>query len=383
MNGFGKLFLFHPKRELKELYWFTLFYSFAASLIMIFEPIFFYSEDFSLAIIALYYAAHYLLYLILLPWGAMFAGKFGLERSLAVSMPLFVIYFLMLASVPKMPGLFYIAWIVLAIFKTFFWPAYHAEIGKFSDKRNRGTEISWFYAVSRGAGVLGPVIGGFVIAIFGFSVLFVAAAGLSLFAVVPLLRTKEKFKPRDIKYGDPWKLILRRREVTLRWGMIGWGSHFVNTVYWPIFMFIVLGTTNLLGILVSLNVLVMTFLGFLVGEMSDRLSSKKVLRLHLPFYALGCLLRPLALSPIGILLTDMLAKAAFVGVHIPMWHRLYSKGGDKAPLNYTTALEMMVCIYKVMAALIVAGIFMVTVPYTGFVAVFVLAAILSMFFFWI
>lgn len=383
MNGFKSLFAFHPKPELKELYIFTLLYSFAASLILIFEPIFFYVEDFSLSLIALYYAAHYLLYLILLPIGAMFAGKFGLERSLAISMPLFVIYFLMLASIPKVPSLFYSAWIVLAIFKMFFWPAYHAEISKFGDKKNRGTEISWFYAVSRGAGILGPVIGGIVITVFGFSVLFVIAAGLSLFAVVPLLKTKEKFKPRNIKYGDPWKIILRRKEVTLRWGMIGWGSHFINTAYWPIFMFIILGTTNMLGFLVSINVLIMTFLGFLVGEMSDRLSRKKVLRLHLPFYALGCLLRPIAFSPFAILLTDMLAKAAFVGVHIPMWHRLYSRGGDRGPLHYATALEMTICIYKALTAVIVACIFLIAMPYTGFIAAFVLAAVLSLFFFWI
>jgi len=333
--------------------------------------------------IAGYYAAHYLLYLILLPWGAMFASKFGLERSLAMSMPIFVVYFLMLASIPKMPSLFYIGWIVLAVFKTFFWVAYHTEISKFGDSKNRGTEISWFYAVSRGAGVLGPVIGGVVIASFGFSTLFVIAAGLSLFAVVPLLKTKEKFTPRDIEYSDPWKVILRRREVTLRWGMVGWGAHLINTAFWPIFMFIILGATNVLGSLVSLNVLIMTFLGFLVGEMSDRLSRKKVLRLHLPFYALSCLLRPLALAPLGILLTDMIAKAAFVGVHIPMWHRLYSKGDDQGPLTYATAVEMTVCIYKAITALVLVGVFMVTAPYAGFVIAFVLAAILGLFFVWI
>ena len=383
MSVVGNLFSFHPRSELKELYYFTLLYSFAASLILIFEPIFFYTEDFSLSMIAFYYAAHYLLYLILLPWGAMFAGKFGLERSLAVSMPLFVVYFLMLALVPKASWLFYVAWIVLAIFKTFFWPAFHAEISKFSDKKNRGTEISWFYAVSRGAGILGPLIGGVVITAFGFPVLFVIAAGLSLFAVVPLLRTKEKFRPRELKYIDPWKMILRRREVTLRWGMVGWGSNFINTVFWPIFMFIVLGATNVLGFLVSINALLMTFLGFLVGEMSDRLSRKKVLRLHLPFYVLACLLRPLAFSPIGILLTDMIAKAAFVGVHIPMWHRLYSKGGNEGPLKYATAIEMTICVYKALTALVLAGVFMITVPYTGFVVAFVLAAVLSFFFVWI
>jgi len=382
MKIFSRLFAFHPKRQLKELYIFSLLYSFASSLILIFEPIFFYTEGFSLSAIALYFAAHYAVYLFLLPWGAMFAGKFGLERSLSVSMPMFVVYFLILASIPKVPELFYVSWIILAVFKTFFWPAYHAEISKFGDDKNRGTEISWFYAVNRGTGILGPVVGGLVVVTFGFSILFVVTAGLALLAVVSLLRTKERVKPRDIEYSDPWK-IMGRRDVTLHWGMIGWGSHFINVVYWPIFMYIVLGAAHVLGLIASLSVLLMTVLGFFVGEMSDRMSRKKVLRLHLPFYALGCMLRPIGTSLASVLLIDLLAKSAFIGVHIPMWHRLYSKADQRGPLVYNTAVEMKICIYKILTALVIAGVFMVSLPYTGFVIAFGLSALLGLFFWWI
>jgi len=310
----------------------------------------------------------------------MFAGRFGMERSLAVAMPLFVVYFLMLASMPKWPWLFFGSWIVLTLFKMFFWPAYHGEISKFGDKKNRGTEISWLFAINRGAGVLGPMIGGIVITVFGFPVLFVIAAGLALLASFPLLRTKERFRPMRMNYFEPWKILNRHSEMRVRWGMMGWVSHLVSTVYWPILMFFTLGAANIIGFIASANVLVMTMLGFVVGEVSDRMSRQKVLRLHLPFMVLGFLLRPLATTPLRVLLTDTLAKASFIGVHLPMWYRLYKRAERIGPLKYVTALEMILCVYKALGAMALIFVFSMTTPYVGLSIAFIIGAFFVSFF---
>lgn len=378
--GLRSLFALKPKKELVELYWFSLLYSFAASLILIFEPVFFYVEKFPLAWIAGYYAAHYILYLILLPWGAKITGRFGMERSLAISMPLFVVYFLTLAAIPTLPGLFFVSWILLSLFKSFYWPAYHAEISKFGDKGNLGTEISWLMAINSGIGVLGPLIGGLVVTMFGFSILFVIAAGLALFAGFPLLRTKERFNPVNLKYNKPWQILNQDGQRMVRWGMAGWGADLVYLVFWPIMMFTVLGTAGTLGLISSINAMIMTLLGFFVGEASDRMSRRKILRFHLPFMALGYLLGPLAGGALRVFLTDTLMKASYVGVQLPMWHRLYRRGRQVDPLLYATVLEMLICIYKILMALTLVAVFSVTTPIMGLGITFIMAAVMSLFF---
>lgn len=378
--GLRSLFALKPKKELVELYWFSLMYSFAASLILIFEPVFFYVEKFPLAWIAGYYAAHYILYLILLPWGAKITGRFGMERSLAISMPLFVVYFLTLAAIPTLPGLFYVSWILLSLFKTFYWPAYHAEISKFGDKGNLGTEISWLMAINSGIGVLGPLIGGLVVTMFGFPVLFVMAAGLALFAGFPLLKTKERFNPVKLKYNKPWQILNQDGQRMVRWGMAGWGADLVYLVFWPIMMFTVLGTAGTLGLISSINAMIMTVLSFFVGEASDRMSRRKILRFHLPFMAIGYLLGPLAGGALRVFLTDTLMKASYVGVQLPMWHRLYRRGRRVDPLLYATVLEMLICIYKILIALTLVAVFSMTTPTIGLGITFIIAAVMSLFF---
>lgn len=378
MNILRRFFAIHPRRRLREVYMFSVLFSFASALILIFEPVFFYQEGFGLSRIALYYALHYSLYVILLPWGGKFAGRFGLERSLSLAMPLFVVYFLTLAAIPLVGGLFWVAWILLTVFKIFYWPAYHATVCKFGDVANRGTELSWLFAMTRGAGVLGPVIGGFIAAYFGFSVLFVLAAAMALLAAFPLLRTRERYRRQKFDYLEPWRLALRRRYRRMTLTMIGWGENLIDLVFWPVFMFIVLGGTAKLGVVASINVLVMTLLGFFIGEVSDRFSRRQIIRIHIPFMVLGFLFRPLAATPLRVLLTDTLSKAALIGVRIPMWYRLYRQGRQAGALRYVVALEIVLAVSKAMVAFIMVGVFAVSLPYTGFTVGWAMAAVLTL-----
>lgn len=360
------------------MYMFSVLFSFASALILIFEPVFFYQEGFSLSKIALYYALHYSLYVILLPLGGKFAGRFGLERSLALSMPLFVVYFVTLAAIPLAPGLFWLAWVLLTVFKIFYWPAYHTEICRFGDAANRGTELSWLIALTSGAGAIGPIVGGFVAAYFGFSVLFVSAACLALLATFPLLLTKERYRPQTFPYSLPWRMMGMRRYRGMVLTMVGWGENLIDLVFWPIFMFIILGGTQKLGLVASINVLVMSILGFFVGEISDRFSRRQIIRLHIPFMILGYLFRPLASTSLRVFLTDTLSKAALIGVRIPMWHILYQRGRREGALRYAVTFEMVLAVSKAAVAFVLVGVFAVSLPYTGFTLAWMMAAALTL-----
>jgi MFS family permease len=272
------------------------------------------------------------------------------------------------------PGLFWIAWILLTLFKIFYWPAYHTEMIQYGDAKNRGTEISWVFALTEGVGVLGPMIGGLVVTFLGFPVLFVTAAALALFAIVPLLRTKERNRVVKLRYIDPWLLMISRSFRPVLLTMAGWGENLIDLVFWPVFMFIVVGGADVLGYIATLNILFMTLFGFFVGEIADRFSRRKIMWVHLPFMVLGYLLRPLATTPLRVLLTDSLAKAALIGVRIPQMYRLYVRGREAGPLRQVLAMEMTLSISKCLLALALGGVFLVFAPSAAFAVTFMVAA---------
>lgn len=122
----------------------------------------------------------------------------------------------------------------------------------------------------------------------------------------------------------------------------------------------------------------MTLLGFFIGEVSDRFSRRQIIRIHIPFMVLGFLFRPLAGTPLRVLLTDTLSKAALIGVRIPMWYRLYRQGRQAGALRYVVALEMVLAVSKAVVAFIMVGVFAVLLPYAGFTVGWAIAAALTL-----
>ncbi len=380
MHSWQRLFAVHLKPELKELYLFSVLFSFASALILIFEPVFFYQQGKPPATIALYYALHYTLYLFVLPFGGKFAARFGYERSLAISLPVFVLYFLSLAAMPTYPRLFWVALLLLTTHKIFYWPAYHATFARFGDVHNRGTELSWMHVLKYGVGVAGPMIGGFIASQFGFPVLFVLVAATILFSAVPLLLTEEHYRAMPFPYRAPWDIIRSRQHRGMVLTMAGMGENLIDMVFWPLWLFIILGSVALLGAVASFALGVMAALGFFVGELADRYSRQKVLRLHLPFLVISHLFRPFAVTPARALLTDTLSRMSFIGVTLPMTYRLYTQGIQAGVLQYIVAFEIVLCIAKATTAWLLIAVFSSFVPFTAFTLTFSLAALLALFY---
>lgn len=370
----------HPKRQLREMYWFLAFFSFAAALVTVFEPIFFYQLGIPIWLISIYYLVHYVMYVLLMPIGGMFAARFGYERSLAFAAPVFVGYFLLLAVLPSRPELFWVAAFVLTCFKIFYWPAYHANFASYTDGYNRGTEQSWAWFVQYGAGILGPLIGGFVAQWYGFSVLFLTTAGLVLLAGMSLLRTREVSAGLSLAYMDSWRVIVSKRNRRMVWAMIGWGENYIYLAVWPLFLFFMLKTVGVVGTVASFSAAVATVGGFLVGEISDRITPRRLLKFVVPYMSLGYVWRALVLWPWGIVVGDVMMRTSVIGVEIPFLAQLYKNTKRGKELEHVIAFETVLSLTKIVVAAIVAALFFYLPASTAFILSFVLAGFLALFY---
>jgi MFS family permease len=379
-NFVESAFSLNAKRQIKELYAFLAMFSLALSLITVFEPVFFYQLGFSLSKIALYYALHYAVYVLLMPIGVKFAARFGYERSLVVSTPVLAIYFLLLANLPTRPELFWLALAVLAFHKSFYWPAYHATFMAYSTEGDRGTEQSWQRLIIYGIGIIGPLAGGVIIAWFGFPILFVLVAVTLMLAGVPLLRTREKQHARSMLYGEAWRVAARPSERRLRWAMIGWGEHLVYTVVWPIWLFIIFKSPEMLGLVVSVSIAIMTVWGFFIGELSDRKTPHQVLRWGSLGLAATYILRGLAGGPIVAMSADMVGRLGNASMEIPFLARLYKQGKRKGALKYSFTFEMLLAVVKTAMAIVLIAVFWYYPPMVAFTIAFALGGVSAFFY---
>ena len=112
----------HMRREVKELYLSTMIMNFAVMMIQIFEPIYLYTLGYSLHQIILFFLIVYGVYFLILPLGVNYARRFGNEKAIVFSTFIFITYYLLFYNIKFIPIFFFIAPLLYALQKSFYWP---------------------------------------------------------------------------------------------------------------------------------------------------------------------------------------------------------------------------------------------------------------------
>lgn len=354
-NYFINHYLHHSlRREIRELYVSIAIKNFAFSMISLFEPIYLYNLYHSIPLVFFYYGCLYLLYVFAVPLGGKAAAKFGFEHCIFYSIPFAIFYFLALSQLPGNNWLLPVAMLLCVTYKSLFWPSYHADFGHYSTLGYKGRELSTLSTVSMVATMLGPVIGGTIIAKFGFEVLFVFVSLVSLISVLPLFATIEKFEPHYFSYEKAFKRLILpygkyKRKDSLAY--LGFGEEVIVSAGWSIFVYLIIEKYYLMGVLASAETLMIIFITLYAGKLTDTLDSKskkKLIDLSTIFYSLSWFLGPFATRWLGVLLIDMLGMITKLGINYPLHAFVYSGGGEdhKGYLKYSIFYEMSLSIGK-------------------------------------
>jgi len=352
----------------------------ANGFIGLFLPIYlFINFNFQIKYVLLWYVVGHLLYLVVLPIGAQFLNKFGLRRSLRVSVFFDALVYVSIFMIAKDPVLYSIISLFLLTFSRMsFWLPFHVDFAKFTDKHDRGKEVSLIWATKSFLGIIMPIISAYLITYYGFNMVFIIAILLYLSAGIPFLalpRTREKF---EWKYWETIKRFFSKENRSLVWANMANGAeNSVSMIIWPIFIWQLLdGDYAAVGVLSSLIVLIGVILQLIVGKYTDIFNKRKLLHWGSFFYAMGWLMKIFVLTGYQIFLAGAYHKFAQIFKNTPFDTLNYEILADQGHYvdEYTVIKELAVQLGKILIllfALIVALNF-------GLNWTFVLAALASL-----
>lgn len=273
----GKVKSFLPWRsgtQMKHLYSFVVIRWFAVSIIILFEPIYlynFFEQAFShgLALVMFFYALVYILAGLFMPWGGELCEKWGVKHMMLFSTPFLLIYYASVLAAPDFHFAIIIALIANFIYKVTFWPAFHIDFTGSAKDKELGRETGLYRILRSIATILGPILGGFIIANYSYTVVFIVVLVLLAVAFVPL------FWSPEIKnvYTDTYRSILnfftkKKGEVM---GIVQGTQTSIftlNKILWPILLFLLAIDFDQLGAIASG--------GFLVGIAVNTFVAKKL-----------------------------------------------------------------------------------------------------------
>jgi MFS family permease len=368
----------HMNQQMREFFVSSAIFDFGTAIAAIFEPIYLWSVGWRLPSIIVFYMAAYAFYFLIAPLGASFARMRGYEHSIALSTPFLVLYYLALFNIPRGAVFAVVAVASFGLFRMFYWPGARSIMANYSTDDESGRTLSGLTALSVGAAILGPVVGGIVIQQFGFAVLFMIVSAIVLLSNVPMLMTPEKFQPHELKYVDAYKRMLRpefRKSVVAHFG---YGEEFISDFILPIFFLTFVSSYVAVGAVATVGGAVAIVAIIIVGRLTDKHRRHPIMHAGVLLTSLSWMARVISMSPLGIVVCQSFYRVSRFTSQVPFMTIANSKARDYSVMKSSLLYEMSLVVGKVMTA--AAALVILFVFPDNWAAIFLLAAAITLFY---
>lgn len=272
------------ENHLHQVYVAVAMRDFAATMVGVFEPIYFYqifkevTSISPLSLVSLYYALFFLSFGILSPLGARLAGSVGFRWMALLAVPFRFFYYIILILVPTFPWLIPVALLCFILAAVLYWPAFHFLFAHISRRETRATSVGFMHISGALASAAGPAIGGIILIIFGYPALFMGVLLLLIFSVLPFW-----FSPNIQEgYRDSIRKSLQKMFKRSAWRpVLSFAASGVedqaNGVLWPLFLFLLAISYSSLGFIISLSLAITLVVTYFAGRLSDKIGWMRVL----------------------------------------------------------------------------------------------------------
>jgi len=299
--------------------------------------------------------------------------RIGYRNSMLVGFILFTIFLSLLYVESNLGWLLLVAAFVNGLETNFFWNSYNTLISKFTLKRHMGQDLgllNFFLQLGR---VIAPALGGLLVVSFGFQSLFLVGLVGVLICIIFVLQLDLKIERDVISWKEFFSWIKEKEFLRLAISQAGRYFNDATLVFWPLYIFLILGSIDRVGFLYTLSLFMAMIVSFGVGFYIDNNKNKK------PFYVSGgvlsilWILRSQVISFWQIAVIDTIDRlsANFYAVYYDAIAIKRGKGSQA--LSYFVYRELIVSVVAILFWLVVGGLFLVFPD--PWLALFVLAAV--------
>ncbi len=326
--------------ELKLFYASISLYNFASSIVTIFIPIYLFTKGFSVNLIIIFYAISQVGRLLLLPISAYLSSAFGAKRILGIAFIIEIFYYLFLQRIVYTSHLslvFILSALLFGVLYAFLWLPYLVHISKISPDENRGKIAAQIRIYSSIVSVAGPLLGGIIIAKYGFSYAFVLAILITIPAIALLLLTPEASKIRGINFS--FINVKKIYPDLIANGFFNF-QDILNSTVWIIFIFIIVPKYSSIGLIETISLVVSLITLHFIGIWTDKFNRAKLLFWGSISNSLVGVLRILANSFAGVFLFNTASIFTSSLLQIPWNVKLQEHMDQDARTEYMAIFEI-------------------------------------------
>ncbi len=348
-------------KKLSEIYVFIILRTLAISMIGIFIPIYLLKElSYSLTDVLFFYMVLFVFFGLITPLTARLSSKIGFKHIMLISFVPQLLFFYLLnqLSVVKIP-LFILA-IIAGLAEGLFWLSFHINFALSTDKKHRGEELGIIYILCAIIGIIGPFLGGLILTLYNFHLLFIIVVLLLIISMIPLLYSEDIYKVSPIS----WDSILKYSSGKDAVKFIVYGIRLTGAgIFWPIFIFFSLLGYLSTGFIISFSSFVIVFFTWIIARMSDRYDKSLLIRIGSLFEGIIWIIKLFVRGFFQILGVGVLGGISYSLIDIPFGVQVYNKARKTKLVEYLIFRE----IFLVVGRLICLGIILIGVSKFEFI----------------
>ncbi|MBU1071600.1 MFS transporter [Patescibacteria group bacterium] len=265
--------------SLISMYWNVLLRGLGMSMLGLFVPIYIYKigADWGGMIGGLQLVAGYMLIqrsLIALVtiWVGGLVNKLSFRWSVLLGSFLTVLYYLLPSLIDGSLMLVVVMAVITAFSIPFYWLSRLSILAVDGEHKSFGKEMGIVTLLERGGAILAPVVGGVVAQVFGFKTLFAVGVVVISVSTVPLFYMKHHQHDGRVSWAGfkGWFKDIKNRHLVV--SFVGEGMDgFITSFYWPLYIFLMIGSLEVLGGLISVTM----FFSVLTVLLASRWFDKK------------------------------------------------------------------------------------------------------------
>jgi len=368
---------FLKNKELNLFYLAITITTFVESMIGIFVPIYFYNLGYSIPLILLFFLLDALFYVIFAYPVAKVVTKIGAKHAILVSTPLSIIYYIGLYFITSNWAFFVILPLLWAIRRAFYYNGYHVNYINHSDRKNRGKEISFLSALAMIVSVLGPVFGGFIAYYYGFIVLYIIGSMILILGSLVLMFTPDCYTKLDFNSKDMLKEFLTKKYAGILITFIGYSFEtIIGKIIWPIFLIVILVSTQKTGLIVTLTMLLSLALFYFIGKITDKHRKEIMIKFGTALYFFAWVARIFADTATKIFFIESYKHVAEKVLYIPYNAKNYDLAEKEGYFKFIVIRDFYFNLIRSIFYPFLMLIFVIN--FYPFIICFILAAVASM-----
>jgi len=300
-----------------------------------------------------------------------------------VAVPLHILFYLAIPLAVSNSVILYVLPTLMGISAFLFNTGFNIDYSESTDEKTIGHTVGMRYVMVSGVLLAAPFAGGLLIEKLGFGPVFLLASFLLFIAVLLLFFFPSRKISKELNYRTINRYIFDKSLRPFNLSSVGYaGEKVIGLVLWSLFLYLVLGSIEEIGFLVTLGLGLGIISAYVLGVLTDHGLRRDSLKYVLPIHAAIWVSRIFLASPAQVSTSYVVGSATYRAVLVPWESQYYlTARATHVPEAFVISREVIYSATRIVLLLVLAFCsWALTIEFT-FVVSFVLAALFSLLFF--